>query len=59
MGKSAKRLQKEYIKLNKKPEEGVLIDLIEENIQSWRVTCIGPVRHFIFKFKSISEKNTL
>ena len=48
MSKSSKRLQKELIKLNKKPEEGVSVELNKENIHNWLVTCIGPVN--LFKF---------
>jgi ubiquitin-protein ligase len=56
-----KRLQKEFIKLEKEPESGITIKVLNENILTWEVTCQGPKKSayedgffkFSFKFEEV------
>ncbi len=51
---ATKRLQKELLKLQQKPETDVTITLVKENLFTWQVTIIGPKKSLydggIFKY---------
>ena len=58
---TVKRLQKELMKLQQKPETDVTITLVKENILNWQITIIGPKKSLydagVFKYSFIFPEN--
>jgi ubiquitin-protein ligase len=42
-GQRDKRVQKEFMNLNKKPIEGVKVSLIKDDMTNWNLVIPGPV----------------